>query len=75
MSKFQEYLEAAKFTPDYSKCNKGARKAESKDDDDADIYWGICKHSKKNNKMYCSKDGKECPAWSGYSHDKFEEGK
>lgn len=69
--KFTDYLEAKRFEPDYSKCNKGARKPTHKDDD-ADIYHNICKHSKKDNKVYCTKDRKECPAWKGYSHDTHE---
>jgi len=74
MNKFNQYLETvqlSKFQPDYSKCDKGAKIAKNKDDE-ADIYWNICKHSKKNNKMYCTKDGKECPAWKNYSHDTHE---
>mgnify|MGYP001473556729 CR=1 FL=1 len=75
MNKFNQYLETvqlSKFKHDYSRCPKGVRFPKDKDDD-ADIYHGICKHSKKNNKMYCSKDGKECDAWKGYSHDTHEE--
>jgi len=64
---FNDYLEMKLFNPDYSKCDKGAVVAKSPKDE-ADIYHNICKHSQKNNKMYCTKNHKECPAWEGYSH-------
>lgn len=48
------------FKPDYDKCK----------DERKEVYWGICKHMKKNTKMYCTlKNNAICEAWRGYKHE------
>jgi len=56
----KEYL----YKPDYSKCDRKAKNGKPL----KEVYHGICKHIKKDNIMYCSRDHKPCPAWKGYKH-------
>lgn len=49
-----------KFKPDYNKC-KDVRK---------EVYWGICKHLKKDTIVYCTlKNHIPCIVWKGYKHE------
>jgi hypothetical protein len=45
--------------PDYSKCT----------DTRKEIYWNICKFSKKDTIMICALKNKPCKAWEGYKHE------
>jgi hypothetical protein len=46
------------FFPNYDKCL----------DERKQVYWGVCKHLKKDVIMICSLNNRECIAWKGYKH-------
>lgn len=48
------------FEPDYSLCT----------DERKEVWWNICKQSKKDNIMLCTITRKPCIAWKGYEHGK-----
>jgi hypothetical protein len=48
------------FQPNYVVCK----------DDRKEIYWGICKHLKKDEIVYCTlKNNTPCIALKGYKHE------